>query len=157
MTVLQIIVYSVWSNQLIQIKCDIHNQGLGSTPVYFRPNHKNPSLIVSFQKISIQPLSPPPPCSTPVTFLWVGMIFFWTCTQGFSQKGVQVSCGRPLFEEIQGKFPLSLIILWENMPSGCQDFNVWLHIRLEKQTMPYFKQNCRSNQLAYILYPPCSF
>ena len=55
----------------------------------------------------------------------VGVIF-WVCWQGFSQKGVLPSYGRLFFEEIQGKFTQSLIILWENMPSGGPVFNVWL-------------------------------
>ena len=49
------------------------------------------------------------------------------CYQGFSQKGVQPSYGRPFLEEIQRKFTLSLIILWENMPSGRPVFNFWLN------------------------------
>ena len=48
------------------------------------------------------------------------------CYQGFSQKGVQPSHGHPFLEEIQRKFTLSLIILWENMPSGWPVFNIWL-------------------------------
>ena len=55
----------------------------------------------------------------------VGVIF-WVCGQGFSQKGVLPSYGQLFFEEIQGKFTQSLIILWENMPSGGPVFNVWL-------------------------------
>ena len=46
--------------------------------------------------------------------------------QGFSQKSVQASIGCPLCEEIQGKFTLSVVILWENMPSGLPLFSVWL-------------------------------
>ena len=49
-----------------------------------------------------------------------------TCEQSFSQKGVQLSFGGPFLTEIQGKFTLSLIILWENKPSGKPVFNVRL-------------------------------
>ena len=49
-----------------------------------------------------------------------------TLKQGFSQKAVQPSYGRTFLEEIQGKCTYSLIILWENMPSGRPIFNVWL-------------------------------
>ena len=38
---------------------------------------------------------------------------------------VQLSFGHPFLEEIQGKLTLSLIILWENKPSGKPVFNVW--------------------------------
>ena len=48
------------------------------------------------------------------------------CVQSFSQKGVQPSFGCQFLKEIQGKFPLSLIILGENKPSGKPVLNVWL-------------------------------
>ena len=57
-------------------------------------------------------------------------------TQGFSQKAVQPSYGRPFLEEIQGKCTYSLIILWENMPSGWPIFNVWLKACFHVQNCP---------------------
>ena len=51
--------------------------------------------------------------------------------QGFCQKGVQLSYGHPFLKEIEGKLTLSLIIFWENMPSGQPVFNVWLKACLQ--------------------------
>ena len=70
------------------------------------------------------------------------------CVQSFSPKGVQPSFGRPFLEEIQGKFTLSLIILWENKPSGKPVFNVWLRACMCDLQNHYLKtqrvreQNC---------------
>ena len=70
------------------------------------------------------------------------------CLQSFSQKGVQLSFGGPFLKEIQGKFTLSLIILWENKPSGKPVFNVWLKACMCDLQNHYWKthrvreQNC---------------
>ena len=49
-----------------------------------------------------------------------------TSKQAFSQKGVQASYGRPLFDKIHEKCTSSFKFAWRNVPPGCPCFNFWL-------------------------------
>ena len=46
--------------------------------------------------------------------------------QAFSQKGIQVSCGRPILGENDEKCTKALTNLWGDMPPGRPLFKFWL-------------------------------
>ena len=60
--------------------------------------------------------------------LWLKLeCLYVTGNQRFSQKGVQMSCGCHFLQKFkENSLSYSLVILWENMPSGHPLFNVWL-------------------------------